>query len=56
MTEQDMRLCRNIACADDATEAAAQWLWGDAENAMRAWTVNVVTVLASWTSGAVEPI
>jgi hypothetical protein len=34
-------------------QAAAQWQWGDAENAMQQWAAKAVTVLASWTSGTV---
>ena len=35
-------------------KTAAQWQWGDAENAMKAWALKAVTVLSSWTSGAVK--
>ena len=38
-----------------SAQAAAQWQWGDAENAMTAWAVKAVEVLSSWTSGAVKP-
>lgn len=30
---------------------AAQWQWGDAENAMQAWAQQLATRLSSWTSG-----
>jgi hypothetical protein len=30
---------------------AAQWQWGDAENAMTAWAQQLTTRLSSWTSG-----
>jgi len=30
---------------------AAQWQWGDAENAMNAWAQQMATRLASWTAG-----
>ncbi len=36
-------------------EAAAQWQWGDAENAMNAWAEQTVNRLYSWTSGAAKP-
>jgi len=36
-------------------EAAAQWQWGDAENAMHAWAVQMADRLSSWTSGAATP-
>jgi hypothetical protein len=32
-------------------KTAAQWQWGDAENAMNAWAEQLATRLASWTSG-----
>jgi hypothetical protein len=31
--------------------SAAQWQWGDAENAMTTWTQQLTTRLASWTPG-----
>ncbi len=30
---------------------AAQWQWGDAENALTAWAQQMATRLSSWTSG-----
>jgi len=36
-------------------KAAAQWEWGDAENAMKEWAVKAAETLSSWTSGAVKP-
>jgi uncharacterized protein DUF3313 len=33
-------------------KAAAQWQWGDAENAMTAWATMAAEKLSSWTSGA----
>ena len=30
---------------------AAQWQWGDAENAMTAWAAQLANRLSSWTSG-----
>src|SRR5215510_13100686 len=32
-------------------ETAAQWQWGDAENAMKAWATQLADRLSSWTSG-----
>ncbi len=34
---------------------AAQWQWGDAENAMKEWATQLTERLSSWTSGAVKP-
>ena len=36
-------------------EAAMQWQWGDAKNAMKAWAVQLADRVFSWTSGAVPP-
>ena len=36
-------------------KTAAQWEWGDAENAMKEWATMAATKLSSWTSGAVKP-
>ena len=36
-------------------KTAAQWQWGDAENAMKEWATTAATRLSSWTSGAVKP-
>ena len=36
-------------------EAAMQWQWGDAKNAMKAWAVQLADRVSSWTSGAVPP-
>jgi hypothetical protein len=33
--------------------SAAQWQWGDAENAMKAWAQELTIRLSSWTSGTV---
>jgi len=32
-------------------KAAAQWQWGDAENAMQTWAQQLTNRLSSWTSG-----
>jgi uncharacterized iron-regulated membrane protein len=36
-------------------EAAAQWKWGDAENAMKSWAAQLAERLSSWTSGTTTP-
>jgi hypothetical protein len=36
-------------------ESAAQWQWGDAENAMNTWATKASNVMYSWTSGAASP-
>jgi hypothetical protein len=35
-------------------ETAAQWQWGDAENAMKAWATQLADRLSSWTSGTAK--
>jgi len=36
-------------------ETAAQWKWGDAENAMKAWATQLAERLSSWTTGTAKP-
>jgi hypothetical protein len=36
-------------------ETAAQWQWGDAENAMKAWATQLAERLSSWTSRTAKP-
>ena len=36
-------------------ETAAQWQWGDAENAMKAWATTAADKLSAWTSDAEKP-
>jgi hypothetical protein len=36
-------------------QTAAQWQWGDAENAMDTWAELLTTRLSSWTSGTATP-
>ena len=36
-------------------QTAAQWEWGDAENAMNAWAEQLTNRLSSWTSGNAQP-
>lgn len=36
-------------------ETAAQWQWGDAENAMKEWAKQLTDRLSSWTSGTTKP-
>lgn len=38
-----------------SVEAAAQWKWGDVENAMKAWATQAADRLSSWTSGTAKP-
>ena len=38
-----------------AVSTAAQWQWGDAENAMTAWATQMTDRLSAWTSGGVQP-
>ncbi len=36
-------------------QAAAQWQWGDAENAINNWSSTYAARVASWTSGTATP-
>ena len=36
-------------------ETAAQWQWGDAENAMKGWATTAAERLSAWTSGTAKP-
>lgn len=36
-------------------ETAAQWQWGDAENAIKYWATTATERLSAWTSGAAKP-
>ena len=36
-------------------EAAAQWKWGDVENAMKAWSALAAERLYAWTQGSAKP-
>jgi len=38
-----------------ALRTAAQWQFGDAENAVSAWSAQIADRLSSWTSGAAKP-
>jgi uncharacterized protein DUF3313 len=38
-----------------SVETAAQWQWGDAENAMKAWAAQIAERLSAWTAGGVKP-
>jgi hypothetical protein len=38
-----------------AMRAAAQWQWGDAENAIKAWAEQIATRMYEYTSGAKKP-
>jgi uncharacterized protein DUF3313 len=38
-----------------AITTAAQWQWGDAENAMREWAKLAAERMSAWTTGAAKP-
>ena len=38
-----------------SVETAAQWQWGDAENAITQWSATAATKVAAWTSGSQTP-
>jgi len=51
MTHQVLAAAVDKRIGGGGLKAAAQWQWGDAENAMNAWAEQLTTRLASWTSG-----
>jgi len=48
-------LMKNYFKRRETIETAAQWQWGDAENAMKVWAVQIADRLSSWTAGTAKP-
>ena len=55
MTGQLLAAVMDRRVGGGSIEAAAQWQWGDAENAMKAWAEQMVNRLYAVTSGAARP-
>jgi hypothetical protein len=51
MTHQVLAAAVDRRVGGGSLKTAAQWQWGDAENAMNAWAAQLATRLSSWTSG-----
>ena len=46
-----LALCLPVSNGVFSIKTAAQWEWGDAENALTYWAQMMTTRLSSWTSG-----
>jgi hypothetical protein len=55
MTEQVLGAGVDRRAGGGAIQTAAQWQWGDAENAIRAWSSQLADGMYAYTSGAMKP-
>jgi hypothetical protein len=55
MTEQVLGLAVDRRTGGGAIQTAAQWQWGDAENAIKAWSSQLADGMHAYTSGARKP-
>ena len=55
MTEQVLGLAVDRRAGGGAIQTAAQWQWGDAENAIKAWSSLLADGMYLYTSGARKP-
>jgi hypothetical protein len=55
MTEQVLGVAVDRRAGGGSVEAAAQWQWGDAENAIKAWSTLLADGMYAYTSGAKKP-
>jgi hypothetical protein len=55
MTEQVLGLAVDRRAGGGAVQTAAQWRWGDAENAMKVWSSQLADGMHAYTSGARKP-
>ncbi len=55
VTDQTLALAVDRRIGGGAVRTAFQWKWGDAENAMDAWSEQMANRLTAWTSGAEAP-
>jgi hypothetical protein len=55
VTDQTLALAVDRRIGGGAVQTAFQWKWGDAENAMDAWSEQMANRLTAWTSGAETP-
>ena len=51
LTHQVLAAAVDRRVGGGSIKTAAQWQWGDAENAMNAWAAQLASRLSSWTSG-----
>jgi hypothetical protein len=54
-TGQTLAVAVDRRMGASSMRAAAQWEWGDAENAIKTWAVQIATHLYAYTSGAKKP-
>lgn len=55
VTEQTLGLAVDRRAGGGAIQTAAQWRWGDAENAIKAWSSELADGMHAYTSGARKP-
>jgi hypothetical protein len=55
MTEQVLGVAVDRRAGGGALQTAAQWQWGDAENAIKAWSSQLADGMHAYTSGAKKP-
>jgi hypothetical protein len=55
MTEQVLGVAVDRRTGGGSLQTAAQWQWGDAENAIKAWSSQLADGMHAYTSGAKKP-
>ena len=55
VTEQTLGLAVDRRAGGGAIQTAAQWRWGDAENAIKAWSSQLADGMHAYTSGEKKP-
>jgi hypothetical protein len=55
MTEQVLGVAVDRRSGGGALQTAAQWQWGDAENAIKAWSTQLANGMHAYTSGERKP-
>ena len=55
MTEQVLGIAVDRRAGGGAIQTAAQWQWGDAENAIKTWSSLVANAMYAYTSGERKP-
>ena len=55
VTEQTLGIAVDRRAGGGAIQTAAQWQWGDAENAIKAWSSQLADAMHAYTSGQKKP-
>jgi hypothetical protein len=55
VTEQVLGVAVDRRAGGGALQTAAQWQWGDAENAIKAWSTQLADGMHAYTSGEKKP-